>query len=342
MAASFANTQVSGKAATRQVAQGRVAPFRATGVRKAVGAQIASPQFAGVSVPQRVFAVSGARSVSRAVQTVFAVKDGAVLDGRKLRVAVIGGGPSGACAAETLAKGGVEAFLIERKLDNCKVRPDAACARPFLPDPSLNLCVNLHQSIMYALKYVIVDKDLIVRVWVGHKWLAAATRPKKLSLPRLPSLQPCGGAIPLCMVEEFDLPMEIIDRKVTKMKMISPSNREVDVGKTLSETEWIGMCRREVFDDYLRKRAEKVGANILNGLFMRSEQQGQDGPITIHYTSYADGGKMGTPATLEVGGRTRKGGKEIIPRMHDGGAGRDAHSDRASAAARGLGPDSGA
>jgi geranylgeranyl reductase len=51
-----------------------------------------------------------------------AVKDGQVIpEGRKLRVAVIGGGPSGACAAETLAKGGVEAFLIERKMDNCKV-----------------------------------------------------------------------------------------------------------------------------------------------------------------------------------------------------------------------------
>ncbi|GIL85410.1 hypothetical protein Vretimale_10634 [Volvox reticuliferus] len=231
MAASFANTQVSGKVATRHVAQGRVAPFRATGVRKTAGAQIPSSFFAGVSVPQRVFAVSGARSVSRAVQTVFAIKDGAVLEGRKLRVAVIGGGPSGACAAETLAKGGVETFLIERKLDNCK---------------------------------------------------------------------PCGGAIPLCMVEEFDLPLEIIDRKVTKMKMISPSNREVDVGKTLSETEWIGMCRREVFDDYLRKRAQNLGATVLNGLFMRSEQQGSDGPFTIHYTSFADGSKMGTPSTLEV------------------------------------------
>jgi len=25
--------------------------------------------------------------------------------------------------------------------------------------------------------------------------------------------KPCGGAIPLCMVGEFDLPEEIIDRK---------------------------------------------------------------------------------------------------------------------------------
>lgn len=64
------------------------------------------------------------------------------------------------------------------------------------------------------------------------------------------------------MVEEFDLPLEIIDRRVTKMKMISPSNREVDVGKTLSDREWIGMCRREVFDDFLRKRAEKNGAKV--------------------------------------------------------------------------------
>ncbi|GBF91337.1 geranylgeranyl reductase [Raphidocelis subcapitata] len=144
-----------------------------------------------------------AQSGRRVCVRVQAVKDGAALD-RPLRVAVIGGGPSGACAAETLAKGGVQVSLIERKMDNCK---------------------------------------------------------------------PCGGAIPLCMVEEFDLPQSIIDRKVTKMKMISPSNREVDVGKTLSETEYIGMCRREVFDQFLRERAEKNGATLVNGLMMRMEQK---------------------------------------------------------------------
>ena len=63
---------------------------------------------------------SGRAQRASALQ-VLAVKDGAVLD-RKLRVAVIGGGPSGACTAETLAKGGCETYLIERKLDNCKVR----------------------------------------------------------------------------------------------------------------------------------------------------------------------------------------------------------------------------
>lgn len=60
------------------------------------------------------------RSRNAVVNKVYAVADGTVLD-RPLRVAVIGGGPSGACAAETLAKGGVETYLIERKMDNCKV-----------------------------------------------------------------------------------------------------------------------------------------------------------------------------------------------------------------------------
>ena len=53
------------------------------------------------------------------------MRDGATLD-RPLRVAVIGGGPGGACAADTLAQNGIETFLIERKLDNCKVRVQPA------------------------------------------------------------------------------------------------------------------------------------------------------------------------------------------------------------------------
>jgi hypothetical protein len=72
------------------------------------------------SVVSRALAAAnrGSRSLRLVVS---AVKDGAALD-RPLRVAVIGGGPSGACAAETLAKGGVETFLLERKMDNCKVQ----------------------------------------------------------------------------------------------------------------------------------------------------------------------------------------------------------------------------
>ena len=64
----------------------------------------------------------------------------------KYKVAVVGGGPAGACAAEIFAQDkGIDTVLFERKLDNAK---------------------------------------------------------------------PCGGAIPLCMVGEFDLPESVVDRKV--------------------------------------------------------------------------------------------------------------------------------
>ncbi|EOA34986.1 hypothetical protein CARUB_v10020078mg [Capsella rubella] len=155
------------------------------------------------------------------------------LSNRKLRVAVIGGGPAGGAAAETLAQGGIETVLIERKMDNCK---------------------------------------------------------------------PCGGAIPLCMVGEFNLPLDIIDRRVTKMKMISPSNIAVDIGRTLKEHEYIGMVRREVLDAYLRERAEKSGATVINGLFLKMDHpENWDSPYTLHYTEY-DGktGSTGTKKTMEV------------------------------------------
>eukprot|EP00243_Klebsormidium_subtile_P002938 TRINITY_DN16008_c0_g1_i1.p1 TRINITY_DN16008_c0_g1~~TRINITY_DN16008_c0_g1_i1.p1 ORF type:complete len:545 (+),score=155.00 TRINITY_DN16008_c0_g1_i1:70-1635(+) len=164
--------------------------------------------------------------------TVHAAFQSKQLANRKLRVAVVGGGPAGGCTADTLASGGVETFLFERKLDNAK---------------------------------------------------------------------PCGGAIPLCMVEEFQLPPEIIDRRVTKMKMISPSNVEVDVGRTLGEEEYIGMCRREVLDGFLRDRAKENGANVINGLMLRMDVPKDDeSPYIIHYTDYAEDSKVGKASTLEV------------------------------------------
>lgn len=144
-----------------------------------------------------------------------------------LRVAVVGGGPAGSSAAETLAKAGIQTYLFERKLDNAK---------------------------------------------------------------------PCGGAIPLCMVSEFDLPPEIIDRRVRKMKMISPSNIEVNIGHTLKDHEYIGMCRREVLDSFMRNRAADLGANLINGTVFKLERPPtSDQPYTLHYVQ-ADG----TAQTLEV------------------------------------------
>jgi geranylgeranyl reductase len=148
-----------------------------------------------------------------------------------VRVAVVGGGPSGSCAAEVLAKAGIKTWIFERKLNNAK---------------------------------------------------------------------PCGGAIPLCMVEEFDLPESIIDRKVRNMKMISPSNREVDINLD-NKDEYIGMCRREVMDAYLRERAAGCGAQLINGLVTKIDTgDKRQGPYTLHYSDYSEGDATGTACTIEV------------------------------------------
>ena len=148
-----------------------------------------------------------------------------------LRVAVVGSGPAGSSAAETLAKAGIETYLFERKLDNAK---------------------------------------------------------------------PCGGAIPLCMVSEFDLPPEIIDRRVRKMKMISPSNVEVDINIE-KEHEYIGMCRREVLDGFMRNRAAKLGAKLINGTVHKLDiPTNNTDPYTIHYADHSDGSLEGTAKTLKV------------------------------------------
>lgn len=148
-----------------------------------------------------------------------------------LRVAVVGGGPSGSCAAEVLAKAGIATWLFERKLDNAK---------------------------------------------------------------------PCGGAIPLCMVSEFDIPEEIIDRKVRNMKMISPSNREVDIHLD-NQNEYIGMCRREILDAFLRDRAASLGATLINGLVQSIDTgSNRQGPYTLHYADYSEGSLTGVIKELEV------------------------------------------
>ncbi|UBF25906.1 geranylgeranyl reductase [Kovacikia minuta CCNUW1] len=118
---------------------------------------------------------------------------------------------------------------------------------------------------------------------------------------KLDNVKPCGGAIPLCMVSEFDLPPEIIDRRVRKMKMISPSNIEVSIGSTLKDDEYIGMCRREVLDGFLRDRAEKLGAQVINGTVHKLEIPGNDqDPYTIHYADHSNGSLEGDNKILKV------------------------------------------
>ncbi len=117
---------------------------------------------------------------------------------------------------------------------------------------------------------------------------------------KLDNAKPCGGAIPLCMVSEFDLPPEIIDRRVRNMKMISPSNIEVDINLE-NQDEYIGMCRREVLDGFMRNRAAKLGANLIEGTVYQLDIPNNDRePYTIHYADHSNGDAKGIMKTLKA------------------------------------------
>jgi geranylgeranyl reductase len=154
----------------------------------------------------------------------------------KYKVAVVGGGPSGACAAEIFAQEkNIDTVLFERKMDNAK---------------------------------------------------------------------PCGGAIPLCMIGEFDIPESTVDRKVRRMKLISPSNVEVDIGDTLQPNEYIGMCRREIMDKFLRDRAISYGAEAVQGLVtsidVPEDHKESESQYTLHYQEFTEGKSAGVAKTMDV------------------------------------------
>jgi hypothetical protein len=143
------------------------------------------------------------------------VKSTSSLD-MKYNVAVIGGGPAGACAAEIFAQEkNINTFLFERKLDNAK---------------------------------------------------------------------PCGGAIPLCMVGEFELPESVVDRKVRSIlfnfciettcfleSVLSCRCDQQDVGNTRKEKhpcESNSVCRSGehvcIFGLGLPRGTDEISSTMLN------------------------------------------------------------------------------
>jgi geranylgeranyl reductase len=79
----------------------------------------------------------------------------------------------------------------------------------------------------------------------------------------LENVKPCGGAIPLGLIEEFQIPAELIEKKLSRMKARSPKGRVIEMHMP---NGYVGMVRREKFDRYLRSEAERAGAVIVEGL----------------------------------------------------------------------------
>ncbi|WP_227285614.1 MULTISPECIES: geranylgeranyl diphosphate reductase [Paracoccaceae] len=97
-------------------------------------------------------------------------------------------------------------------------------------------------------------------------------------LDRAGRIKPCGGAVPPRLIADFHIPDAQIVAKINTARMISPTNRRVDIP---IENGYVGMVDRENFDEFLRVRAVEAGATRLTGTFTRIERE-EEGPVVIY------------------------------------------------------------
>ena len=107
-----------------------------------------------------------------------------------------------------------------------------------------------------------------------------------LLLDRAGRIKPCGGAIPPRLIRDFDIPDHLLVAKVNSARMVSPSDKQVDMP---IDGGFVGMVDRDVFDEWLRERAAQAGAKRRTGLFKRFERDGAGGTVVYFEERGADG-----------------------------------------------------
>ena len=109
-------------------------------------------------------------------------------------------------------------------------------------------------------------------------------------------IKPCGGAIPPRLIEDFSIPDSQIVAQIKTARMISPSQRAVDIP---IENGFVGMIDREHFDEFLRQRAVTNGATRVTGTYLRIERDG--GGTHVVYRDKASGAEMRLNTKLVIG-----------------------------------------
>jgi len=104
-------------------------------------------------------------------------------------------------------------------------------------------------------------------------------------LDRAGRIKPCGGAIPPVLIKEFDIPDHLLVARIRSARMISPTDRRVDM--PISDSGFVGMVDREHFDEWLRERAAGSGATRLTGTF-ETFDRAADGTAQVGYRNERD------------------------------------------------------
>jgi geranylgeranyl reductase len=106
-----------------------------------------------------------------------------------------------------------------------------------------------------------------------------------LLLDRAGRIKPCGGAIPPRLIRDFDIPDHLLVAKARSARMIAPSNRHVDMP---IDGGFVGMVDRDVFDEWLRERAQQAGAERRQGTFESLERDADGTAVVVYRTKSSE------------------------------------------------------
>jgi len=123
-------------------------------------------------------------------------------------------------------------------------------------------------------------------------------------------VKPCGGAIPPRLISDFAIPDSQIVARINTARMISPTQRQVDIP---IENGFVGMVDRKDFDPFLRARAEGAGVVRVTGTFQRIDRS--DDETKVVYRDKVSGIERTLKTKLIIGadGARSKIAKSDVP-----------------------------
>ncbi|WP_420863951.1 geranylgeranyl diphosphate reductase [Algirhabdus cladophorae] len=123
-------------------------------------------------------------------------------------------------------------------------------------------------------------------------------------------IKPCGGAVPPRLIDDFFIPDEQVVAKINTARMISPTQRAVDIP---IENGFVGMVDREHFDEFLRKRAASAGAHRHTGTFLRIERDGDGTHVVYRDKISRNEMRMTTKLVIGADGARSDVGRAEVP-----------------------------
>lgn len=141
-----------------------------------------------------------------------------------------------------------------------------------------------------------------------------ARRGRKVALlDRAGRIKPCGGAVPPRLMRDFAIPESLLVCRARGARIVAPSARTVDMPIA---DGFVGMVDREIFDEWLRCRAARSGAERLTGSFEAVERDPSGTAIVVYREPGEEGRcvRLATRSVIGADGANSQVARQALPK----------------------------